>query len=254
MNPEAGLSPLDLLGREPDRRLLGADLAQLPPSVAQPPEPLPESPARRQVVRAGAAMTGVTLVGGLALALLGLVELIAHGDLVWLVVLVIGIVLVSTHWGWVHVAELTGNKIESRRGASLEQRQRQWLVEIEPYPRWEVSTSAGEDGSITIVTVCHRPVPSGEGTFTFLREEVTREWHSPEEPAAAVAERAELVRRQAAAETARAREQYEAARDAYEQQLMLHDDAQQRRAALQAASQALSDRINAHLRDPPLTE
>jgi hypothetical protein len=167
---------------------------------------------------------------------------------------VLGIVLASTHWGWVHVAELTGNRIEARRSTSLEERQKQWLAEIEPYPRWEVSTSAGADGAITILTVCHRPVLQGERTYTFVREEVAREVHAADEPAAGVAERAELLRRDAAAETERAREDFRAARDAYEEALMVRDDEQQRRAALQAASQALSERINAHLRDPPLTE
>ena len=248
------VNPVDLLEREPDELLVRADLEHLPASVAEPPEPLPESPARRRVVRLGATMTGVTLIGGLVLALLGLVEVIADGSAVWFVVLVLGLILASTHWGWVHIAELTGNAIEGRRHASLEERQRQWLLEIEPYPRWEVSTSAGEDGSITIVTVCHRPIPCAERTFTFVREEVSREVHSADEPAAAVAERAELQRRRAAAHTRAAQGDFEAARGAYEEALMVSDDEQQRRAALRAASEALSERINAHLRDPPLTE
>jgi hypothetical protein len=254
MASEEGMSPLDLLGREADERLLGADLRQLPATVGEPPQPLPESSARRQVVRFGATMTGVTLIGGLVLALLGLVELIADGGVLWLVVLVLGIVLAGTHWGWVHVAELTGNSIEARRSASVEELRRHWLNEIEPYPRWEVSTSAGEDGSITIQTVLHRPVASGEHRYTFVSEEVGREVHSADEPGAEVAERAELLRRQAALDTSRARGDFEAARDAYDEALMARDDEQQRRAALRAASEALSERINAHLRDPPLTE
>jgi hypothetical protein len=250
----AEVDPTQLLGRQPDEQLLGAELKQLPASIPEPPQPLPESPARRQVVRLGATMTGATLIGGLALALLGLVEVIANGDAVWFVVLVVGILLAGTHWGWVHFAELTGNRIEGRRNDSLQERRRQWLLEIEPYPRWEVSTSADEDGSITIVTVCHRPIPRGERTFTFVSEEVAREVHPPDEPAAAVAEHAEVLRRQAANQTTRAREDFEAARDAYDDALMLRDDEQQRRAALHAASEALSERINAHLRDPPLTD
>jgi hypothetical protein len=117
-----------------------------------------------------------------------------------------------------------------------------------------VSTRATEDGSITILTVCHRPVSRGEGTYTFEREEVAREVHSAEEPAAAVTERAELLRRAAAADTQRERERYEAARDAYETALLAHGDEQERLAALRAASEALSERINTNLRDPPLTE
>lgn len=250
----AEANPVDFLGKSPDERLLAEDAGQLPATLGQPPAPLPESQARRQVVRFGATMTGVTLIGGLALAVLGLVELIADGSLAWLAVLVIGILLAATHWGWVHVAELTGNRIEGRRGESLEERRRLWLDQIEPYPRWEVSTDAGEDGSITILTVRHQPMARDQRTFTFEREEVAREVHAAEEPAADVAERAELLRRRAAADTARAREDFETARDAYQQALMVRDDEQQRLAALRAASQALSERINQHLRDPPLTE
>jgi len=154
----------------------------------------------------------------------------------------------------VHVAELAGNRIETSRTASMVERRRRWLGGIEPYPRWEVSTSAAEDGSITILTVCHRPVSRSEGTYTFAREEVGREVHSAEEPAASVAERAELLRRRAAADTQRERERYEAARDAYEAALLARGDEQERLAALRAASEALSEGINTNLRDPPLTE
>jgi hypothetical protein len=248
------VDPVELVAHKPDERLLGEDLTHLPASVGQPPEPLPESPARRQVVRLGAAMTGVTLVAGVALALLGLVETIASGGLVWVVVLAVGLVLAVTHWGWVHVAELTGNSIEARRHASGDERRREWLSQIEPYSRWEVVTRADEDGSITIETLRHRPVRRGEQTFTFVREVEAKEVHSPDEAAAAVTERAELLRRDAAAETRLAREQFEAARDAYDRVLIAEDDEQQRRAALRAASHALSERINSNLRDPPLTE
>lgn len=247
-------NPLDLLGREPDGRLLGPDLRQLPATVGEPPEPLPESPARRRVVRFGATMTGITLIGGIALALLGLVELISEGGIVWLAALVIGIVLAATHWGWVHVAELSGDRIEGHRHVSLEERQRFWLSQIEPFPVWEITTRAGEDGSITIATVCHRPVPLGDRTFTFSSEEVAREVHSADEPAAEVTERAELLRRQASADTEAARGEFETARDAYEEALMIRDDDEQQRAALRAASEALSERLNTHLRDPPLAE
>jgi hypothetical protein len=199
-------------------------------------------------------MTGVTLIGGLGLTAVGVVGVITDGSPVWFLVLVLGILLASTHWGWVHVAELTGNTIDARRNASLAERRRQWLREIEPYPQWEVNTSVGEDGSIAIVTVCHRPVTRGESTFSFVREQVAREVHSAEEPAASVTERAELLRRDAAADTRRERERYETARDAYEHALMARGDEQERVAALRAASEALSERINANLRDPPLTE
>jgi hypothetical protein len=245
--------PLELIASEPDTRLLGQERGQLPGDVRQPPQPLPESPARRQVVRFGATMTGVTLIGGVALAVAGLVEAIANGGLAWILVLILGIVLVLTHWGWVHVAELTGNRIEARRQAPLEERRRHWLSEIEPYSRWEVVTHVDEDGAITIETIRHRPVGHA-GTFTFVREVEGREVHSGDEPAATVTERAELLRREAAANTTQARERFETARDAYAGTLLAQNDEEQRRAALRAASEALSERINSNLRDPPLTE
>jgi hypothetical protein len=248
------VDPVELVAYKPDECLLGDDVTHLPASVGQPPQPLPESPARRQVVRLGATMTGVTLIAGVALALLGLVEAIASGGLLWFVVLAVGVVLAATHWGWVHVAELGGNRIEGRRQASVEVRRRQWLSQIEPYSRWEVVTRADDDGSITIETLRHRPARRGEETFTFVREVEAKEVHSPDEAAAAVTERAELLRREAAAETRQAREQFEAARDAYDRVLIAADDEQQHRAALRAASHALSERINSNLRDPPLTE
>lgn len=248
------VDPVELVGLEPDERLLGEDRIHLPATARQPPRPLPESPARRQVVRVGAVMTGATLIGGVALALVGLIEAIAVGGLWWWVALGVGIVLAVTHWGWVHVAELTGNTIEGRRQASMEGLRGQWLAEIEPYSRWEVRTRADDDGSITIETLRHRPLQRGERTFSFVSEVEAREVHSPEEAAAAVTERAELMRREAAAQTRRARDQFETARDAYDRVLIAQDDEQQRRAALRAASEALSEGINSNLRDPPLTE
>jgi hypothetical protein len=253
MPREADLA--ELVGFRPDERLLEEDAGNLPTSVGKPESLPPDSGVRRRLVGAGATLTGVSLIGGLALIVLGLIEAISGGSAaVTVVAFVLGIVLVGTHWGWVHVAELTANTLESRRNSSLLDRRRGWLETIEPYPRWEVSTTTGEDGSISIITVCYRPVRRGEGTFNFLREQVAQELHSGEEPAAAVAERAELVRRRAAADTARERQRYEAARGAYEQALLANTDEQERLAAVRAASEALSEQINARLRDPPLTE
>lgn len=253
MPREADLA--ELVGFLPDERLLGDDAGNLPASVGKPESLPPASAVRRRLVGAGATLTAVSLIGGLALIVLGLIEAISGGSAaVTVVALVLGIVLAGTHWGWVHVAELTANTLESRRNSSLLDRRRGWLETIEPYPRWEVTTTTGEDGSISIITVCYRPVRRGEGTFSFRREEVARELHSGEEPAATVAERAELVRRRAAADTARERQRYEAARDAYERALLANTDEQARLAAVRAASEALSEQINAHLRDPPLTE
>ncbi len=247
------MDPLELVGSKPSERLLEADLPQLPPALGEPEE-LPPSPVRRRVVGAGAALTGVTLVLGIVLIVVGVGEAISNAIVFALAALAFGVLLIATHWGWVHVAELTANSVENRRNQALLERRRMWLAEIEPYPRWEVRTHVGPDGSITIETLLYRPVACGEGRFTFVREVCSQEVHSGEEPAAAVTERAELLRHEAAAETRQARELYEAARDAYERVLFAKDDEQQRRAALHAASEALSERINTNLRDPPLTE
>jgi hypothetical protein len=252
MAREADLT--ELVALEPDERLLGEDLGKLPASVGEP-DTLPESPARRRIVGTGAAMTGISLLGGLALILFGLVEAINGASAAVVVAaFVVGLVLVATHWGWVHVAELTANNLEGRRNTSLQERRRQWLRSIEPYPRWEVSTSTAQDGSIAIVKVRYQPMPSRERKFTFVREEVAREVHSGDETAAAVAERAELLRRSAAADTERERQRYEAAHGAYQRAVLADADEQERLAAVRAASEALSEQINSNLRDPPLVE
>jgi hypothetical protein len=133
-------------------------------------------------------------------------------------------------------------------------RQREWLAGIEPYPRLEVSTAVEDDGSITILSVRHRPVASGDRAFTFVREVARREVHPADEPAAAVTERAEHLRREAALVTERERKRYEVAADAYRAALMGRADDEQRRLAQRAASEALSGQINANLREPPLVE
>jgi hypothetical protein len=245
---------LELVGLEPAERLLSDDLDALPAAVKRP-ETLPESSARRRLVGLGATLTGVTLIGGVALIILGVVDAIAGGlGGGALALLLLGIALVSTHWGWVHVAEVSANALEHRHNHALLDRRRIWLAEIAPYTRWEVSTDADRDGAITILTTRHRPVRCGDHAFTFVREITSREVHSGDEPAATVAERAELLRRQAAASTEQERMRYEAANDAYESARLAHADEEQRRAAVRAASEALSAQINSNLRDPPLIE
>jgi hypothetical protein len=248
------VGPADLVGREPDERMLSEDVDQLPVAVGRP-ESAPPSRVRRRVVGAGATLTGVSLVLGVVLVLVGLVDFASSGiDAAGILAVVVGLVLVSTHWGWVHVAEITANSLEGRAHADVLDRRRQWLGAIEPYARVEVSTGVEEDGSISIVSIRHRPVPSGERRFTFVREIEHREVHSPEEPAAAVTERAEQLRREAALATERERQRYEVAADAYRAALFGREDEEQRRLARRAASEALSRQINTNLREPPLVE
>jgi len=247
-------SPAELVGREPDPRLLSEDLDNLPEVVGRPETFVP-SGARGRIVGTGATLTAASLIIGSLLVVLGLIDAIASGiDGLSIAILVVGAVLVITHWGWVHVAEVTANSIEGRGNAVVEDHRQQWLATIEPYSRYEIYTRVEEDGSITIYRVAHRPVASGERRFTFERDTEYEEVHPPDEPAAAVTERAELLRRQAAQDTERERERYQIAADAYEAVLLDDADEQQRRLAQRAASEALSHQINTNLRDPPLIE
>jgi hypothetical protein len=244
----------ELVGRSADDGLLGDAGANLPAAVGSP-EPLPPpSPARARLVGVGATLTGVTLVLGVVLIILGIVEAVSGTTALAIAALAVGSGLAGTHWGWVHVAEATADSIERRRNAVVVDRRKLWLGTIKPYTRYEVTTSVDDDGSIRVVRARYRPVPLGERGFTFMRELEHEEVHPADEPSAAVTERAELLRRQAAASTERERTLYETAADAYETVLLSRDDAEQQQAARRAASEALSEQINSNLRDPPLVE
>jgi hypothetical protein len=247
-------NPADLVGYEPDERLLDEDVDKLPEAVGRPETVLP-SRARGRIVGAGATLTAASLVGGVLLVLVGVIDAISSGiDLAGVLAVVVGVILIATHWGWVHVAELTANSVEGRSNTEVLDRRRQWLAAIEPYTRFEVSTEVQDDGSIAIYSVRHRPVRAAENRFTFVREIEHRELHAPDEPAATVAERAETLRREAALATEREHQRYEIAADAYRTALIGRADDEQRRLAQRAAAEALSGQINSNLRDPPLVE
>jgi hypothetical protein len=247
-------NPAEFVGFRPDERLLGEDLDKLPAAVGEP-EIVPRHRAPGGIVGAGATLTAASLVVGVLLVLLGVIDAVSSGiDAAPIVAVVVGALLITTHWGWVHVAELTAKSLEGRSNAEVVDRRQQWLASIEPFTQREVSTEVQDDGSIAIYTVRHRPVHAGEQHFTFVREIEHRELHSPDEPAAAVAERAEVLRREAALATERERERYEIAADAYRSALLGREDDEQRRLAQRAASEALSRQINSNLRDPPLVE
>jgi hypothetical protein len=247
-------SPAEFVGSEPDERLLADDLDKLPAAVGRPAAIVP-SRARGRIVGTGATLTAVSLIAGVLLVALGVVDAVSSGiDLGAVLALVIGGMLIATHWGWVHVAEITANSVEAHGNAEVLESRRQWLAAIEPYSRLEVSTEVGDDGSIAICTVRHRPVRVGENGFTFARELQQREVHPPDEPAAAVTERAETLRREAAVVNDEERRRYEIAADAYQAALIGRADEEQRRLARRAASEALSQQINSNLRDPPLVE
>ncbi|HTX13138.1 MAG TPA: hypothetical protein VME22_31260 [Solirubrobacteraceae bacterium] len=244
----------EFVGYQPDERLLGEDLGKLPAALGHP-EAIPRSHRHTRIVGTGATLTAASLVIGVLLVLFGVVDAVASGfDLAAIVAVVLGAVLISTHWGWVHVAELTANSLEGHTNVEIVERRQQWLASIEPYTHFEVSTEVQDDGSIAICSTRHRPVHAGERHFTFVRELEHRELHPPDEPAAEVTERAETLRREAALATEREHERYEIAADAYRTALADREDEEQRRLAQRAASEALSRQINTNLREPPLIE
>src|SRR5437763_13082706 len=245
--------PQDLVGRSADERLLDAGPESLPSSIGRPVA-LPAPSGSSLLVVSGVALGAVTLIGGIALAILGVAGLISGSGFSAAAELCAGILLAATHWGWIHVAAWANDRLEAREDQDLVGDRQRWLASIEPYVRYEVATRVGQDGSITIETICHRPELSGPHTFTFTPHQVLVEVHSAEEPAAAIAERAEVLRSQAAAQTARACELYEAAAGAYRAAQLKGQDEQEQLAAARAASQALSEQINTKLREPTLAE
>jgi hypothetical protein len=246
--------PEQLVGLVADERLLSEDPALLPATVGLP-DPIPTRAARRRLVGVGATLTGVTLVGGIALAILGAVELLFDGGGAFAVVaLVVGLVLAATHWGWVHVAELSATRLELRSNSGIVDERRAWLEAIAPFTRYEVTTSAGDDGSITIERIRHRPIRSGDRTFVFERRVELTEVHGGDEPAAVVAERAELLRHAAAIDTERERAGFQEQADALNWATLAEGEHRERTREQAAAARALSEQINANLREPPLTE
>lgn len=250
---DPGADAPDLSGRTADASLLDAAPDELPSDVDRPPRGAP-SPHRSWLVGTGVTLTGLALIAGIGLTILGIVKLASGHGSTGLLALIVGLVLVATHWGWVHVAEGTANALDHRRLAPEEHARQRWLEQLAPFDRYTVTTTVGDDGTIAIERIHDRPIATDEHHFTFAREVAVLERHPSDTPAAVVAERAELLRRDAAARTARARARYaERAQARLTQQLRADVDAPDH-AASAAAARALSEQINAHLRDPPLPD
>ena len=248
-----GSKPEELLGRIADERLL-SEAAALPAAIGRP-APMVQSSQRRWIVGVGATLTGATLIGGLALIVVGVVASISSGfGGLALAAIIAGVVLVATHWGWVHVAEATATALEGHQERAALERRDRWLEAIEPYTRYEVTTHVADDGTITIVRRRLCPLPSAEGRFTFVAEVEHSETHAAGEPGAVVAERAEALRRQAALDTERERRRYEEVAGRRQTERLRAEQERRLREDSRAESQALSERINANLRDPPLGE
>ncbi len=246
--------PAELVGRIADESLLDPSAANLPAELGRA-EIIPAAGSRPAIVGVGMALTGATLLGGIALIVDMLFSSFANAvDVTRGLLFALGIVLVATHWGWVHVAEAVAQAVEARSGREVVDRRQQWLRAIAPYTRFEVHTEVEEDGSIAIERVAYRPVFTQRDCFTFVREVEHREVHSGDEPAAEVTEQAERLRREAALDTEREQARYLAAADEQETARLLEEDERERLEAQRAASRALSDQINANLQHPPLEE
>jgi hypothetical protein len=242
------------LGVPADPRLLDEDIDNLP-TVEQRREPAISTHKHDRLVAAGSLMTAVTLVGGAAMALYGGAEFLFNsGGAFDAVLAIVGVLLLATHWGWVHVAEYVGLTIDHRQEHAGEERAQAWLADIQPYPRFSVSTSVLADASTRVERVLHKPVLTSQNTFTFVRETDSAQTFDADTSAEVIATTVETMRRRARLETDRLRELWDAASTAYAAAMFSAEDDQQRLAAQRAAATALSEHINASLLEPPLVE
>jgi hypothetical protein len=251
---DGGQQMVAFLGVPADRRLLNEDIDKLP-DAEQRREPAILTHKHDRLVAAGSFMTAATLLGGAAMALYGGAELLfSSGGGFEAALAVIGVLLIATHWGGVHVAEYVGLTIDQRQERANDERARDWLATVEPYPRFSVSTSVLDDASTRVERVLHKPVLTEQHTFTFVRETDAGQTYDAHVSAEVIATTVETMRRQARLETDRLRGLWEAASTAYGAALLSAEDDQQQLAAQRAAATALSEHINASLLEPPLVD
>jgi hypothetical protein len=251
---ESGQQMVAFLGVPADRRLLDQDIGNLP-DAEQRRELAISTHKHDRLVAAGSLMTAVTLIGGVVLALYGGIQAVFESGGEFDVVLaVLGVLLLATHWGWVHVAEYVGLTIDGRQERNNEEHALAWLAAIQPYPRFSVSTSVLDDASTRVERVLHKPVLTERGTFTFVRQPEAAETYDADVSAEVIAAAVETARRRARLETDRLHELWEAASTAYDAALLSARDDKERLAARRAAATALSEHINASLLEPPLVE
>jgi hypothetical protein len=242
------------LGVPADRELLDPDRDSLP-AAERFREPALSTHQHDRLVAAGSAMTGITLIGGAALALyFGWRVLFESYGTIDVVFALVGLLLAGTHWGWVHVAEYAGLGIDDRRERAAEHRRRDWLESIGPYPRFSVSTRVLDDASTVVERALHRPVRTERGTFTFVREVDATRAFDAHASAEAIASAVETMRREGRLETDRMEELWDAASTAYAAALEDERDDAEHLAARRAAATALSEHINRSLLEPPLVE
>jgi hypothetical protein len=243
------------LGVAPDRRLLDEDLFNLPDAERHRAPIVSSTHTHDRLVAAGSLLTGVTLIAGAAMVLFGGWRLLFEsGGAVDAILVVVGILLAGTHWGWVHVAEYIGLTIDEHQRRLSDASRQEWLATIQPYPRFSVSTRVLDDASTRVERVLHQPVLTAQHTFTFVREMDSEQTCDAHASAAVIATTVERMRREARLESDRLRGYWEAASGAYAAALLNAEDDQQRLAAERAAATALSEHINASLLEPPLVE
>ena len=252
---ERGDATVAFLGVPADRSLLDSDVQGLSDSSEPRPAPIVRAAKHDRLVAAGSLMTAVTLVGGGALAIYGIEQLLFDGGGAPAVVLAaVGLLLAGTHWGWVHIAEYLGLGIDQRRERAKAAADDAWLQTISPYQRFTVVTSVLTDASICVERVFYLPVLTPQHTFTFDRVAEAAGLFEADTAAEVIAERVETLRREARLETDRRRELWEVGSVAYDAALSSADDDRQQLAAKRAAALALSQHINASLSEPPLVE
>jgi hypothetical protein len=254
MSEGPGTDMLAFLGVPPDERLLADDLNSLPETERHHAAPV-STRQHDRLVAAGSFLTGATLVGGAVLLIFGGFRvLFGSGGAAAVLAVALGGLLVATHWGWVHLAEYVGISIDDRARRGSQREARAWLGGIEPYPRFSVTTGVLGDASIRVVRRLHKPVLTPRGTFTFEREDAAERTFGHSESAAVVAAAVEEMRRAARLDTDRLAESWAAAAAAYDAALLDAAGDEQELAARRAAADALSEHINASLREPPLVE
>jgi hypothetical protein len=251
---DSGETMVAFLGVPADRGLLAEDLDGLPEAALRPVSVV-VTDTHDRLVRAGSAMTAATLIGGALLVIYGGEQLIAGGGGALAVVLAVaGILLVATHWGWVHVAEYIGVGLDDRQERGNREREQAWLETVEPHARFTIRTTVMADASIGVERVTYKPVLTSQHTFAFDRVIEAVASFDPDTPAHVIADRVETLRREARLETDRQSELWGAASTAYDAALLDAGDDQQQLAARRAAALALSQHINASLLEPPLVE
>jgi hypothetical protein len=242
------------LGVAADPRLLDEDRFNLP-DAEQYRTPAVSAEGHGRLVAVGSALTGITLVGGVALALYGgWAAVFNGGGPIDAVLAVIGLLLAATHWGWVHVAEYLSLTLDERQQRARDEAGQRWLAGVQPYPRFSVSTGVLDDASTRVVRVLHQPVITTKHSFTFVRETDAETTFDADTSAEVIASTVETMRRRARLDTDRVRDLWDTTSTVYKAALMSADDDQQRLAAQQAAATALSEHINASLLEPPLVE